>query len=236
MCHDERCNFLNGLHWHKYLYLESKLVKVSRYILIDTDNFQTYSEELADLLVLLGNEVDTFFREMVNCPNIISYIACTDLKIKKILNIDDFKLIFEPFYELSHNLVEVQHGLGNEFSLIPFSNFKEETPTWWTAYNKIKHEHYDNLHKANLENVLNCLAGLFVLNALHKCSKEFLLLNEIIEYPKYERIMYDRLVEIDSGIERALIDSNIGTTSSASDLCIRTELFDFKYRIEEESD
>lgn len=51
-------------------------------------------------------------------------------------------------------------------------------PSWWTAYNKVKHEYYRNLKdKATLGNVIDSLAGLLVLNALHKCSQEFLIRN-----------------------------------------------------------
>ena len=33
---------------------------------------------------------------------------------------------------------------------------------WWTANNKIKHERRDQDHQANIKNMLNAVAGLFV--------------------------------------------------------------------------
>lgn len=48
-----------------------------------------------------------------------------------------------------------------------------ETPRWWTAYNKVKHErtsHYQNgktnYCRANLENLISAMAALFVLEML----------------------------------------------------------------------
>jgi hypothetical protein len=36
-------------------------------------------------------------------------------------------------------------------------------PFWWTAYNKIKHNRDSEYHRAALKNVLNSVAGLFVM-------------------------------------------------------------------------
>jgi len=66
--HESSCPFYKGLHWHKYLYLENKLIDISKYITVDKKNFTAWGEELADLLVLIGNEMDTFFRDMYDCP------------------------------------------------------------------------------------------------------------------------------------------------------------------------
>lgn len=48
-----------------------------------------------------------------------------------------------------------------------------ETPHWWTAYNKVKHErtsYYQkekiNYHRANLENLISAMSALFVLETL----------------------------------------------------------------------
>lgn len=37
------------------------------------------------------------------------------------------------------------------------------SPTWWQAYNRIKHHRDQHFLQANLENALNALAGLFVM-------------------------------------------------------------------------
>ena len=48
--------------------------------------------------------------------------------------------------------------------LRPWDNWTQPqgVPNWWTAYNKIKHHRHTEYHQANLKNVLNAVAGLFV--------------------------------------------------------------------------
>lgn len=54
-----------------------------------------------------------------------------------------------------------------DVELQPFLNWEQEpnykSPDWWTPYNMVKHERIKNYKKANLKNVINALAGLYVL-------------------------------------------------------------------------
>lgn len=53
-----------------------------------------------------------------------------------------------------------------DFELQPFINWKESpcnSPDWWSPYNDVKHERITNYKKANLKNVVNALAGLYIL-------------------------------------------------------------------------
>ena len=59
------CDFIRGKYWHTYKYLENIIIDVSKYITIDPDNDDTWSEVLASSLVLNGNAVDTFLRNMI---------------------------------------------------------------------------------------------------------------------------------------------------------------------------
>ena len=49
--------------------------------------------------------------------------------------------------------------------LRPWSEWKkkEGVPLWWSDYNKVKHERNAYFERANLKNVLNAVAGLFVM-------------------------------------------------------------------------
>ncbi len=50
-----------------------------------------------------------------------------------------------------------------EFS--PWSSWQSNnTPGWWSAYNKVKHHRDKHYEKANLGNVLNSMAGLLLCN------------------------------------------------------------------------
>ena len=54
-----------------------------------------------------------------------------------------------------------------EIELQPFSNWKStpdfKSPDWWSPYNKVKHSRIENYKNANLKNIINALAGLYIL-------------------------------------------------------------------------
>lgn len=223
--HQESCPFCQGKTWHTYNYLESRLVDISRYITLDEQNNSTWSEALADILVLTGNAMDTFFRKMSECPNFEDDPNIREIKkpVKK-WTINEYRSIYEPYYELSKNQVIVHSVLGRTQTLTPFCDFSKKTPCWWTAYNKVKHEYYDSLQKANLQNVLNCLGGLLILHALHLCSKRYLALRGKI-VPK------ERQEDYHVYLSKELLRSKTGTTIWAGECDITTSVFKFNYRI-----
>lgn len=55
----------------------------------------------------------------------------------------------------------------NTIELQPFQNWSPSptytAPDWWRPYNGVKHERLTNFRNANLKNVANALAGLYVL-------------------------------------------------------------------------
>jgi len=162
--------------------LEDRILEISRFITIDERNSSAWGEEIADFIVLTGNAMDTFFKDMYDCPN----FGIESFKIPKDkLKLPEYQRVYEKYYELSENTVNVPHGLGNAQILKPFNNFNKEQPEWWKAYNETKHNFYTSMEKANLGNALNLLAGLLVLNALHFCSKYYLSLLQVIDkkYP-----------------------------------------------------
>ena len=53
-----------------------------------------------------------------------------------------------------------------DIQLEPLSSWMDnpyQSPNWWSPYNDVKHERIRNYKSANLKNVLNALAGLFIL-------------------------------------------------------------------------
>ena len=146
--HRKTCPFCRGLHWHRFQSLESKLVDITKYVTLDETNSQTWGDEIADILVLTGNAMDTFFKDMRDCPNIRedeNYLSIN--KPRKRWKIHDYQKVYEPYYELSQNSVYTGFGLGNAQTLLPFQNFSCIIPKWWTAYNTTKHEFYIKMNE-----------------------------------------------------------------------------------------
>ena len=168
-----------SIHWDYYLALESDIKEVARYIEFDKSNFNTHSIELSHLLLAASSEVDVVMKELCNILNPKS----------KADNINRYKkLIKEHLPEIiQQNVISPLYGL----TLSPWSNWKgNSNPSWWQSYNKVKHERNIHYKSANLKNVLNSVAGLFVANIHYNLA---LLNSKDTEYPYDLRNSIDNL-------------------------------------------
>ena len=130
-------------------------VRVSRYVEFHAANFQTYSVEFARLYLAAGSEVDVVGKQL-----------CLKFDpTSKADNIDKYrKEILAKLPELPKVTVDLpRHALT-------FTPWKDWTagrnPSWWRDYNSVKHERHVQFPKANLENTLNALAGLYIFVGL----------------------------------------------------------------------
>jgi hypothetical protein len=140
------------LHWNYFLALESDTEQLSRYVEFTTDNFSTYSLEMAHLLLAAASEVD-----------VIAKILCkkTDTS-QNADSIGKYREILKPSFPNIQNMKVLVPRYGLE--LCPWFNWSDdENPEWWTAYNKVKHHRSTHYQRANLKNILNAVAGLFVM-------------------------------------------------------------------------
>ena len=144
------------IHWNFFLSLEKDLETLSRYVEFCDSNFKCYSIEMARILLAASSEVDVIAKQLCRkidinsrADNIIRYRN----KIKSAYpNLPNFKVTIPRF------------GL----KLTPWDKWNERNagnavPMWWTAYKKVKHQRDTDFHQANLKNVLNSVAGLFVI-------------------------------------------------------------------------
>jgi hypothetical protein len=173
--------FTRGLAWYRYKGLEEEFIQATKYFPFEKEHKEIWSEFFGDLLIKTGNSIDSFFRNMLkdkdassSCqyPHVQALQAC---KRKKDINY--FRDFFEPIYVLSGAEVDIAYGLTfYDAKFRPFEPFaKNDIPSWWTAYNHVKHTWFDCLGEATLENVVGALAGLFILNVLNTSSRLYLL-------------------------------------------------------------
>ncbi|MFX1286863.1 MAG: hypothetical protein ACFFB5_24705 [Promethearchaeota archaeon] len=172
-----RCDFLRGKYWHTYQSMESRLSTISRYILIDPDNNEVYSEELAEFLISIGSAFDTFFRNMMDCPDLAPVKTRLGVtKKSEDMDIVDYRKVTEDYIEFSSMTIQVPFGLGKRQDIFPFKEFKQDkSPLWWKSYNHVKHDYFTNIKEANLINVLNGLGALLLLNIFHQCNRLYLM-------------------------------------------------------------
>ena len=171
MTRDEFCK----CHWDYYMVLEKDFLETERYLTIDlgdnnlydgntpTDlgNSRAYSVEFIKQYQAICSEVDVIMKSICN----------------ELGNVNDEKM---PQYTATILASSAWQNIANQkvkvkdIELQPFKNWSSnpyKAPDWWPLYNGVKHERLTNLRQANLKNVINALAGLYVLgNYRHGAS------------------------------------------------------------------
>ena len=110
--------------------------------------------ELARLLMSTCSEIEITFKEIIKKID----------KRRKPKNIDDIrKIVLPKFPSLENERVRIR---SKKLEFYPWKNWSNQSPKWWKAYNKVKHDRLNNYKYANLENVLNSVAGYGVTISL----------------------------------------------------------------------
>lgn len=139
------------IHWNYFLSIEKDLEKVGRYVEICEQNFNTYSIELARVLLSACSEIDVLMKQL-----------CKILGLNSVQNINDYRLAIKPNLA---GLIDEEVFLprfGVEFK--PWASWENNvTPEWWQNHNSVKHNRNESFHEANLKNTLYSIGGLFVL-------------------------------------------------------------------------
>ena len=137
--------------------LEHDLKEILYFIEPTQDNFKTYSHQLYALFIRACMEFEASCRmilienkyqfEKDKNPNILTYYKIHD---------------FSNYKSINSYLVRLH--MSEEIDLKPLESWKEDKgPNWYQAYNDAKHSRVLNFSKANLLNVLNAVAAVFIL-------------------------------------------------------------------------
>lgn len=162
MNRDEFCKY----HWEYYLVLENDFIGTERYVSfelgdnylydgrtnVESGNSMTFSNEFIKQYQAICSEVDVILKSI-----------CKELNNPSANNM---KSGYTPTILNQWSAIPTQRVKFKDIELQPFANWKQEpyqSPDWWAPYNDVKHERVDNYRSANLKNVVNALAGLYVL-------------------------------------------------------------------------
>lgn len=154
----DKVQFTN-FYWKYYIHLENEFINTTEFVMLDENNFETFSIEYQKLLLAIGSECEIIFRELCGFDSDDTSKNIADFRNKiKSSNLMDL-----------NNQVHIM-GVSSLNMIEPFGEtWPNQTPTWWSEYNKVKHGRTLNYKKANLENVLYTLAGLYLLEEyLHR--------------------------------------------------------------------
>jgi len=136
-------------HWEYFLAIENDLERCSRYVEFHEDNYRTYSLEFARIIMASASEVDTVMK-----------LICSSIDSSKNPNniVQYFPIVMTKYPKLTQYTIELPRFM---LCFRPWENWApNQSPEWWSAYNKIKHERDKNFSKANLINAILSVCGL----------------------------------------------------------------------------
>ena len=176
-------------YWNYYLELEQRMEDTRRYVQYDESNFKTYSSNYLMLFQAVCSEIDvvgkelashfnpTFDNEDGNKPINRWWYEIQDNLFdltREISFADSFRL--RPWDKF--RVVRVLSQQNRNGKQIEVTNYNLQpktegimyvTPFWWNAYNKVKHKRLKcdedgvNFKKANLQNLSNAFAALYLM-------------------------------------------------------------------------
>lgn len=137
-----------------YELLKSDLKEIFEFIEPSAPNFSAFSHRNYEILLRACTEVESLCKQIFsangqNAENITRY---SDL---------------EGAMKLSNYVVKSYSFLYPDFS--PFDTFsstiprQDRSPSWYKAYNKVKHNRNDNFSFASLKNSIEAVGGVYVL-------------------------------------------------------------------------
>lgn len=147
-------------YWRAYITLEKEFFESEPYVDFSQDNFSTFSSNYGKLLLQIGSEVD------ISCKYFCRLLGDNSARSIGRYGID----IRKAYPDFTNVGVRV---LNRNFSIFPWKNWtNKNAPDWWAIYNNYKHgrleickikghENVPNYKLANLQNVMNGLAGLY---------------------------------------------------------------------------
>ena len=163
MNRDEFCKY----HWEYYLVLEKDFLETERYISFDLGDNYLYDERettnIGNSMTFSGLNILNNIKTVCSEIDVVMKSICNELGNSSADNIKGYTpVILSKWSNITQQKVKIR-----DIELQPFMNWKDEpnhkSPDWWKPYNKVEHERIDYYKMANLKNVLNSLAGLFIL-------------------------------------------------------------------------
>ena len=143
---------------HAYHILENDFKKLFDYIELHENNKTTFSHRTYELILRTCTEFES------NCKGILED---NGYKSTGNLNITDYFKINKAS-KLNEYIVRLNVWSPDPLIIIPFkewSGTEFTSLTWYKNYNKVKHNRNANFVMASLENLISCMAGLYVVLA-----------------------------------------------------------------------
>ncbi|GLR65626.1 hypothetical protein GCM10010909_03040 [Acidocella aquatica] len=142
-----------------FMIIQRDLEKIFEYIEPSESSLKAYSYRIHELLMRTCIEIEANFKAIL-AENL--FIPEKN-KYGQIYNIRVYKKVNKT-HHLSSYEVSLPIWNGEKRILKPFHSWIEgKTPVWYQAYNNSKHDRLEKFKEANLENLIDAVAGLLAL-------------------------------------------------------------------------
>jgi len=145
-----------------YFGTEHQFIEVSRVISVDNDP-NTFSPRLYSILGDACSQVENLLR-----------LLCGKLEIQYNDNEKNFPSYYNKLNEtgiLQRQLVDLLIGTQVICPVVIPQN--RDSPMWWTAYNKTKHDLPQGYKQGNLGNTIHALAGAYSLHCISAYARDY---------------------------------------------------------------
>lgn len=137
-----------------FVVLERQLSDCMEYLPFIQANKQAISPKFIPIIMDACSLIDSILFEV------------TSTKSREHFNLKKYSEIQEPKLNLSNNATLFL--ISPVQMLRPFKGWDKETPEWWNAHNRLKHNRLNNYHNATFTNAVLALAGLHQVMARHR--------------------------------------------------------------------
>ncbi len=153
ICDPRNINNIGELY-RSFKLLEFDLKKIFEFIEPNDNNLNTFSHRLYEILLRAATEFETNAKAILNANG---YMSKSDFKMQ------DYRKLNKPC-KMSEYEVILETWSPHKKKIKPFEAWKHtHTLNWYKAYNEVKHNRSTMFMKASLDNVLQALAGVFVI-------------------------------------------------------------------------
>lgn len=198
-------------YWNYYLELEEAFKQTQKYVAFDRHNDRTYSVEYLKLIQAVCSEIDVVAKEIaehfepnfykIQRPNIShwGYVITNNMpQIAKARICFTNGYVVKPWDKFGYTqYLDINRKI--RYKLLPNCS----TPSWWSDYNKMKHQRTSrnsdgeiNFVKANLKNMVLSLAALYSLEWIYMWIIHTEFGPEILESNVFELTVCDSVEHI----------------------------------------
>lgn len=159
------------LFWSVYKNLEREVLEFSKYIHFSSDQRKVYSMSIADIIVRCAIEIEALSKKLYKSLGGSVNLTDSGGKPRDLFFDTDCLNLIEGNYLLSKKAITIStHAcFFNEedrilFPLLKANKRGSSGSKWKQAYQALKHDRYNSLKLATIENLMNTLGALYILN------------------------------------------------------------------------